>query len=92
MKPLKVSQLELSADAYGVKVETTVKGDQPNGFHKVWHRTRPTIVLYCVANTSSGLSTFMANRLGAVRECTIPAHWRHVQPEDSTAGPASRFW
>ena len=91
LKPLTVPRMELSAAVLATKLDRMVKQELsiPLTDESVFW-TDSTCVLGYVENECKRFHTFVANRIAAIHDSTLPSMWRYVNTASNPADEASR--
>ncbi|CAH8641369.1 unnamed protein product [Schistosoma bovis] len=90
IKQVAVPRLELTAAVLSVRMGEVLNKNLPHVFDKTHFWTDSMIVLYYIKNTDSRYSTFVANRLAAIRHLTSVDQWGHVESNENPANWTSR--
>lgn len=79
MKPVSIPHLELSTTTISVRVDKMWRRElEMQLSEKLIFWTDSMTVLRYVKNESRRFHTFVANRIGMIRDGSIPDLWRHV--------------
>ena len=90
MKKGTIPRLELTAAMLAVKIDTILKTELQTPLANSVFWTDSTSVLKYIRNDTKRFQTFVANRVGVIRESTDIDQWRHIATERNPADLASR--
>ena len=90
LKPVTVPRLELMAAVLGSKLSVFLNDELKGIFKATVLWTDSMIVLHYIRNTTTRFSTFVANRLSTIHDCSHAAQWQHVGTSDNPADILSR--
>ena len=90
VKPTTIPRLELTAATVSVQVGKMIRRelDVPSDSETFW--TDSTTVLKYLRNEIRRFQVFVANRVQAIRDETVPTQWRFVNSKCNPADDASR--
>ena len=91
--PIKESttpRLELSAAEVAARLERMIRNESDVKIDCSTFWTDSTCVLSYLSNTSKRFKTFVANRVGIIRDISSPSQWRYVDSAHNPADDASR--
>ena len=90
VKPMTIPRLELTAATVSVQVGKMIRRelDVPIDSETFW--TDSTTVLKYLLNEIRRFQVFVANRIQAIRDETVPTQWRYVNSKSNPADDASR--
>jgi len=90
LKTMSIPRLELSAAALAVRVDSMLQQELNLDLKPSVFWTDSAIVLGYIHNTMARYHTFVANRISAIRDGSVPEQWRHVASADNPADDVSR--
>ena len=90
MKRVTIPRLELIAAMLAVKIDKMLKTELQTPLANSVFWTDSTSVLKYIRNDTKRFQTFVANRVGVIRESTDIDQWRHIATERNPADLASR--
>ncbi|CAH8518996.1 unnamed protein product [Schistosoma guineensis] len=90
IKQATVPRLELTAAVLSARMGEVLNKNLPHVFDKTHFSMDSMIALYYIKNTDSRYSTFVANRLAAIRHLTSVDQWGHVESHENPADWTSR--
>ena len=90
LKPMTIPRMELSDAVLATRLHKIIKGERnlPLASSTFW--TDNTCVLRYIENEDKRFQTFVANRVAAILDQSLPAQWRHVDTGSNPADDASR--
>ena len=90
LKPVTIPRMELSAAVLSTRLDRMIREELEYRIDDSVFWTDSTCVLRYVENDEKRYETFVANRVSAIREQSLPSQWRYVQTELNPADDASR--
>ena len=81
---------ELSAAVCAAKIERLIRKESDLDIQRSIFWIDSTCVLGYLNNTTKCFQTFVANRVGTIRETTESTHWKHVSDDENPADDVSR--
>ena len=90
LKPVTIPRLELSAAVLSTRLDRMIRQEIELSINDSFYWTDSTCVLRYIANSERRNKTFVANRVAAIREQSIPCQWRYVGTKTNPADDASR--
>ena len=90
LKPVTIPRLELSAAVLSTRLDAMIQDELELEADKTIYWTDRTCVLRYIANEDKRFQTFVANRVTAIREQSLPNQWRYVETAINPADDASR--
>lgn len=90
LKKMTLLRLELTAAMLAVKVEKMLNTELQIPLMKSVFWSDSTSVLKSITNDTKRFQTFVANRIGVIRELTNINQWRHINTKANPADYASR--
>ena len=90
LKPVTIPRLELSAAVLSTRLDRMIREEIEYTIDDSIFWTDSTCVLRYVENDEKRYETFVANRVSAIREQSLPCQWRYVHTELNPADDASR--
>ena len=90
LKPVTIPRMELSAAVLSTRLDRMIRDEIEYKIDDSIFWTDSTCVLRYVENDEKRYETFVANRVSAIREQSLPSQWRYVQTELNPADDASR--
>ncbi|XP_056443841.1 uncharacterized protein LOC130380621 [Gadus chalcogrammus] len=90
LKRVTIPRLELTAAMLAVKIDKMLKTELQTPLANSVFWTDSTSVLKYIRNDTKRFQTFVANRVGVIRESTDIDQWRHIATERNPADLASR--
>ena len=90
LKPVTIPRLELSAATLSTTLDWLIRDEIEYSIETSIFWTDSTCVLRYVENDEKRYETFVANRVSAVREQSLPSRWRHVDTKLNPTDNASR--
>ena len=85
LKPVTIPRMELSAAVLSTRLDRLIREELEFGIEESVFWTDSTCVLRYVENDTRRYQTFVANRVSAIREQSLPCQWKNV---DTTVNPA----
>ena len=90
LKPVTILRLELSAATLSTTLDWLIRDEIEYSIETSIFWTDSTCVLRYVENDEKRYETFVANRVSAIREQSLPSRWRHVDTKLNPTDNASR--
>ena len=90
LKPVTISRMELSATVLSTRLERMIPQEIELSINDSFYWTDSTCVLRYIANSETRCKTFVANRVTAIHEQSIPCQWRYVGTKMNPADDALR--
>lgn len=90
LKAVSLPRLELNAARLAARVAADIKRELRAYHWTVNYWTDSMIVLHYIRNVSTRFSTFVANRISAIRELSLPSQWCYVAGTNNPADLTSR--
>ena len=90
LKRITIPRMELTAAVLAVKMDATLCKELTLPSHLSVFWTDSMTVLRYIANTSTRLQTFVANRISLIRDYSHLSQWRYVESSLNPADVASR--
>ena len=90
LKPVTIPRLELSAATLSTSLDWLIRDEIEYSIETPIFWTDSTCVLRYVENDEKRYDTFVANRVSAIREQSLPSRWRHVDTKLNPSDNASR--
>ena len=90
LKPITVPRMELTAAVLAVRLEKMASAEMRIPLKDSIFWTDSTAVIKYIRNENQRFQTFVANRVGVIREATQVSQWRYVNTKLNTADHASR--
>ena len=90
LKPVTIPRMELSTAVLSTRSDRMIQEEIEYRIDNSVFWTDSTCVLRYVENDEKRYETFVANRVSAIREQSLPRQWRYVQTELNPADDASR--
>lgn len=90
LKPVTIPRMELSAAVLSTRLDRMIREEIEYTIDDSIFWTDSTCVLRYVENDEKRYETFVANRVSAIREQSLPSQWRYVHTELNPADDASR--
>ena len=90
LKPVTIPRLELSAAVLSTGLDRMIRKEVELPINDSFYWTDSTCVLRYIANSERRYKTFVANRVAAIREQSIPSQWQYVGTKTNPADDASR--
>ena len=78
LKPVTIPRLELSAAVLSTRLDRMIRQEIELPINDSFYWTDSTCVLRYIANSERRYKTFVANRVAAIREQSIPSQWHYV--------------
>ena len=90
LKPVTISRLELSSAVLSTRLDAMIQDELELEVDETIYWTDSTCVLRYIANKDKHFQTFVANRVTAIREPSLPNQWRYLETAINPADDASR--
>ena len=90
LKPTTVPRLELAAAAEAVRLDKTLRRELEISIDESVFWSDSMIVLWYLQHEEKRFQTYVANRVAAIREHSLPHQWQHVPGELNPADDVSR--
>ena len=90
LKPVTIPRLELSAAVLSTRLDRMILEEIEVAVDESVYWTDSTCVLRYIENEEKRFQTFVANRVAAIREQSLPSQWRYVETKLNPADDASR--
>ncbi|XP_043862590.1 uncharacterized protein LOC122756558 [Drosophila santomea] len=90
VRSLSIPRLELCGAVLLTELAALVISEMPPHVYETFYWTDSTIVLAWLSRPACTWTTFVANRVAKVEQCTDGSKWGHVRSEDNPADLASR--
>ena len=90
LKPVTIPRMELSASMLSTRLDRIIRQELDIVIHDSFFWTDSTCVLRYVTNDDRRYKTFVANRVAAIREHSMPSQWKYVGTKANPADDASR--
>eukprot|EP00794_Sanderia_malayensis_P005087 gene5087-biopygen4147 len=90
LKRMTIPRLELAAAALAAKVYTMLKSELEMNIDKAFFWIDSTTTLRYIFNETRRFHTFVANRVGLIRDCSSPDQWKYVPTDENPADDVSR--
>jgi len=90
LKPVTIPRLELSAAVLSTRLDRMILEEIEVAVDESVYWTDSTCVLRYIENEERRFQTFVANRVAAIREQSLPSQWRYVETKLNPADDASR--
>ena len=90
LKPVTIPRMELSASVLSTRLDRIIRQELDFVIHDSFFWTDSTCVLRYVANNDRRHKTFVANRVAAIREHSLPSQLKYVDTKANPADDASR--
>ena len=90
LKPVTIPRMELSAAVLSTRLDRMIRQEIELPISDSFYWTDSTCVLRYIANSERRYKTFVANRVAAIREQSIPSQWHYVGTKTNPADDASR--
>jgi len=90
LKPVSIPRMELSAAVLSTRLDRMIPQEIDLAISDSFFWTDSTCVLRYIANSERRYKTFVANRVAAIREQSIPSQWHCVGTRMNPADDASR--
>ena len=90
LKPMTIPRMELSAAVLSTRLDKLIREEIEYAIDSSVFWTDSTCVLRYVENDERRYQTFVANRVSAIREQSLPSQWRYVDTKLNPADDASR--
>ena len=90
LKPVTIPRMELSASVLSTRLDRMIRQELDIVIHDSFFWTDSTCVLRYVTNDDRRYKTFVANRVAAIREHSMPSQWKYVGTKANPADDASR--
>ena len=90
LKPMTIPRLELTAATLATRVNRELQTELQTKFDETHFWTDSKTVLMYIANERTRYHTFVANRVGEIRENSEVSQWHYVPSKENPADDASR--
>ena len=90
LKPMTISRMELSAAVLSTSLDRMIRQEVELPINDSFYWINSTCVLRYIANSERRYKTFVANRVAAICEQSIPGQWHHAGKKINPADDASR--
>ena len=90
LKSITVPRMELSAAVLATRLDKITREELSQPVDQSFFWTDSTCVLRYIENDSKRFQTFVANRVAAIRDSSLPSQWNYVDTESNPADEASR--
>ena len=90
LKSITVPRMELSAAVLATRLDKITREELSQPVDQLFFWTDSTCVLRYIENDSKRFQTFVANRVAAIRDSSLPSQWNYVDTESNPADEASR--
>ena len=90
LKQVSIPRLELSAATTAVRVHHMIYQELDINVDDTFFWTDSQTVLKYINNTTARFKTFVANRIGVIRDGSEPSQWRYVETSQNPADFSSR--
>ena len=90
LKQLTIPQLELQAATVSTRLDVSIRRELEFPIDESFFWTDSTIVLQYIKNEDKRFQTFVANRVAAIHNATLPKQWYHVDTKENPADYLSR--
>ena len=89
LKSITVPRMELSAAVLATRLDKITREELSQPVDQSFFWTDSTCVLRYIENDSKRFQTFVANRVAAIRDSSLPSQWNYVDTESNPADEAS---
>ncbi|XP_043063103.1 uncharacterized protein LOC122319617 [Drosophila yakuba] len=90
VRSISIPRLELCGAVLLTELAALVISEMPPHVYETFYWTESTIVLAWLSKPACTWTTFVANRVAKIEQCTDGSKWGHVRSEDNPADLASR--
>ena len=90
LKPVTIPRMELSATVLSTRLDRMIREEIEYTIDDSIFWTDSTCVLRYVENDEKRYETFVANRVSAIREQSLPSQWHYIQTEFNPADHGTR--
>ena len=90
LKTVTIPRLELSAATLSTELDRMIREEIELTIDESFYWTDSMCVLRYIENEENRFQTFVANRVAAIREQSLPAQWKYVETKLNPADDASR--
>ncbi|XP_043642531.1 uncharacterized protein LOC122612775 [Drosophila teissieri] len=90
VRSISIPRLELCGAVLLTELAALVISEMPPDVYETFYWTDSTIVLAWLSKPACTWTTFVANRVAKIEQCTDGSKWGHVRSEDNPADLASR--
>ncbi|XP_063965022.1 uncharacterized protein LOC135156447 [Lytechinus pictus] len=90
LKRMTIPRLELMAAALAVKLDAFLRRELEIPIKRSVYWTDSTIVLQYIRNEDKRFHTFVANRIAAIRDQSVPSQWHYIKTQCNPADDVTR--